>query len=317
MSRYAKLIGVGANLPSRKVTNDHFASYLDTSDEWIRSRTGIVSRYLASDEDTLTSLALPAVKQALEHAGKTAADLDLIIVATTTPERIHPASACLLQAELGASGSAFDIQAVCSGFVYALGVANAMISSGQANCAAVVGADTFSRLLDWNDRSTCILFGDGAGAVILTNDNEPGIIAVEMGANGAQADALSAAGHVENGKLVNASTTKMDGAQVYKFAVRMMREASLKVCQQAGITTDKIDWFVPHQANIRIINDVAKRLQLTDEKVVKTVVEHGNTSAASIPLGLSSIVDKLKPNQHLLLATAGGGFTWGAALLKI
>ena len=254
----------------------------------------------------------------MADAGVDAGDLDLIIVATTTPDRIFPATACLLQDALGASGCpAFDVQAVCSGFIYALSCCEAMIRSGRSRCALVVGADIFSRLLDWNDRTTCILFGDGAGAAVVTAAAQPGIVAVELGARGSAADLLTVPGYPERGSFCGTPTTRMDGKSIFQLAARTMLDSSRAVCKKAGIKPEEIDWFVPHQANQRIIDAITQRLGIPEQSVVSTIAEHGNTSAASIPLALDSIRERIKSGDRVLMSAAGGGLTWGAALAKM
>ena len=312
---YASIAGVGSELPARQVDNHHFAKYLDTSDEWIRKRTGIVRRHLADKDAKLCDLARPAAQKAIAAAGVTADQIDAIIVATTTPDRIFPATACLLQDALGVQGCpAFDVQAVCCGFLYALSCGEAMIRAERSSCALIVGADIFSRLVDWNDRSTCILFGDGAAAVVLKAAANPGIVALQLGAQGSSADILTAEGHPQRGEFCGKPVTRMDGQSVFTLATRAMIESSLAVCDQAAIKPDEIDWFVPHQANQRIISAVAQRLGIGKEKVVATIAEHGNTSAASIPLALDSIGKQIKSGDRVLMCAAGGGLTWGAAL---
>ena len=312
---FATISGTGSQLPERRVANSHFESYLDTSDEWIRQRTGIVHRHLAEKDASLCDLAVPAAEKAMAAAGVGAGDLDLIVVATTTPDRIFPATACLLQDALGAGGcAAFDLQAVCSGFVYALSCCEAMIKAGRSRCALVVGAEIFSRLLDWNDRSTCVLFGDGAGAAVLTAAEQPGIVAVELGAQGSEADILTVPGHPERGGFCGNPTTRMDGSAVFRLAVKTMFESSLSVCTKAGIDPKDINWFIPHQANKRIIDAIGVRLGIPAQSVVTTITEHGNTSAASIPLAMDSISSRIRSGDRVLMTAAGGGLTWGAAL---
>ncbi len=315
MSLHARIVGIGSQLPAKRVANSHFADYLNTSDEWIRERTGIHARYLAEPGTSVCDLAEPAARKALADAQVAAADLDLIVVATTTPDRVFPATACLLQDRLGAGGCpAFDVQAVCTGFLYALSCAEAMFRAGRSRRALVVGADIFSRLLDWQDRSTCILFGDGAGAVVLADASEPGIAAVELGADGSTADALTVPGHPDGGKLTSCATASMDGKLVFKLAVQTMLASSRSVCSKAGIEPATVDWMVPHQANERIIDALADRLGVDADRVVRSIREHGNTSAASIPLGLDTIKEHLKAGTNVLMTAAGGGFTWGAAV---
>ncbi len=317
---FAKITGVGSFLPGQCVSNsDLVAKGVDTSDEWIASRTGIRSRYFASAGQTSSDLALQAALRALEMAGTTAADLDLIIVATSTPDYIFPSTACLLQAKLGNQGAAaFDLQAVCSGFVYALSVAEKFIRSGSHKKALVVGAETFSRILDWNDRGTCVLFGDGAGAVVLEAAEEPGILATALHADGSHHHILSVPGQVAGGQVVGDPFLRMDGQAVFKFAVRVLAEVGRECCDAAGVSPEQIDWLVPHQANIRIIEATAKKLGLSMDKVIVTVDRHGNTSAASVPLALDEAVrdGRIKPGHKVMLEGVGGGFTWGAVLLQ-
>ena len=317
-ARFAKLAGIGASLPSRIVGNDHFERYLATSDEWIVARSGIRHRRLAEPDSKLCDLAEPAARQALDRASCKPDQVDLIIVATTTPDRIFPATACLLQAQLGITNCpAFDLQAVCSGFVYALVTADAFIRTGLANCALVVGADIFSRIIDWEDRSTCILFGDGAGAAILTAATKPGISAVDLGADGSFADLLTVPGYVAGARIVGKGTATMDGRPIFKLAIKSMVKACTAVCARAKIEPANIDWFVPHQANERIIRGTAAQLGIPEKAVVSVVAEQANTSAASVPLALDSLWPQLRVGQNILLAAAGGGLTWGAALITI
>ncbi len=311
---YAKIIGVGGYLPPRVVENEAFSKSLDTSDEWIYSRTGIRRRHLATAEQTSSDLALPAAKDALKQAGIAASELDMIIFATTTPDRIYPASACFLQAALGAAPcAAFDVQAVCSGFLYALAVGEGMIAGGRAKNVLVVGAEVFSSILDWQDRVTCVLFGDGAGAAVLQASDTPGILATEIRADGSYADKLTTPGRVYNGKIVGDPYTRMDGGTVFRFAVAKMFESAESVIKKAG---RRPDWLVLHQANSRIIEAVRRRLQIEPEQCVNCVDECANTSAASIPLALTRFAHKFSPGDTVLVAAAGGGFTWGAALLQ-
>ncbi|MCH9758021.1 MAG: ketoacyl-ACP synthase III [Proteobacteria bacterium] len=312
MSPYARIVGVGGHLPQRVMENDEWQQYIDTSDEWIRSRSGIQRRHIAAEGELASDLALPAAQQALANAQLAAGALDMIIVATTTPDRIYPATACLLQAKLGAAGcAAFDVQAVCSGFMYALSIGEAMIVAGRAKKILVVGAEVYSHILDWTDRGTCVLFGDGAGAAVLTASATPGILATRLHADGNYADKLTVNAHVKGGELLGDGHTRMDGATVYRFAVEKMTEAAKAV---AG--DNEIDWLVLHQANRRIIDTVRKRLQVPEEKTVFSVRDHGNTSAASIPLALAERAADFKGGDRLLLAAVGGGFTWGATYLQ-
>jgi 3-oxoacyl-[acyl-carrier-protein] synthase-3 len=315
----SRIIGTGSYLPEKILTNADLEKIVDTSDEWIRSRTGIRSRHIAADGELTSDLALPAAQKALQSAGVAAGDIDMIIVATTTPDMIFPSTACILQSRLGIAGCpAFDLQAVCSGFVYALGTADLFIRAGQAKKVLVVGAEVYSRILDWNDRGTCVLFGDGAGAVVLAASNTPGILATRLHADGSYKDHLSVPGSVCGGKVWGRPFVHMDGGSVFRFAVRVFEEVAHEVLDQAGLKVSDLDWFLPHQANIRIMEATARRLGLPVEKVIATVDHHGNTSAASIPLALDEAVrdGRIHPGQTLLLEGVGGGFTWGAVLLR-
>jgi len=317
---YSRIIGTGSFLPPNVVTNDDLSRKLDTSDEWIRSRTGIRQRHIADPDVTSSDLALEASRAALAVAGVGAADLDLIIVATSTPDFVFPSTACLLQAKLGAkNGAAFDVQAVCSGFVYALAIADNFIRCGQARHALVVGAEVFSRILDWNDRGTCVLFGDGAGAVVLRADDKPGILATALHADGSHADILAAPGNVSGGQVIGSPLLKMDGQAVFKFAVKVLDDVAREVIEKAGLAPSQIDWLIPHQANVRILEATGKRLGLPPEKLIVTVDRHGNTSAASVPLALDLAMrdGRIRPGQKVLLEGVGGGFTWGAALVEM
>jgi 3-oxoacyl-[acyl-carrier-protein] synthase-3 len=292
---------------------------VDTSDEWIVERTGIRSRHIAAAGQMASDLAVEASLSAIAAAGISAEKIDLIILATSTPDYIFPSTACLLQSKLGISGAAaFDVQAVCSGFIYALTVAEKFINSGSHRCALVVGTEVFSRILDWNDRGTCVLFGDGAGAVILEASEEPGILASALHADGAHHGILEVPGNVCDGKVVGLPFVKMDGPAVFKFAVRVLAEVAREVLDRAGMDDAALDWLIPHQANIRIIQSTAKKLGLAMDKVITTVDRHGNTSAASIPLALDVAVrdGRIKPGHTLMLEGVGGGFTWGAVVLK-
>lgn len=317
---YAKITGVGSYLPSQAVSNDDLvARGVDTSDEWVATRTGIRSRHLAEPGQTSSELGFEAACRALEMAGVDAAELDLIIVATSTPDFIFPSTACLLQSKLGNRGAVcFDLQAVCAGFIYALTVAEKFIRSGSHKKALVVGAEVFSRILDWNDRGTCVLFGDGAGAVVLEASEEPGILATTLHADGSHHGILSVPGNVAGGAVIGDPFLRMDGQAVFKFAVRVLSEVANETCAAAGISTADVDWLIPHQANIRIIEATGKKLGISSDKVVVTVDRHGNTSAASVPLALDAAVrdGRIKPGQKLLLEGVGGGFTWGAVLLQ-
>ncbi len=312
-------------MPPRRVTNADLVAELgakgvDTSDEWIVERTGIKARHFAAHDVCSSDLALEAARQALDAAGLSAKDIDLIIVATSTPDMVFPSTACILQNKLGANGgAAFDVQAVCSGFVYALTVADALIKTGTATKALVVGAEVFSRILDFNDRTTCVLFGDGAGAVVLEASQTPGILASDLHADGKHVGILCVPGHVSGGQVIGDPLLKMDGQAVFKLAVGLLEKAARATLNKAGKTEADLDWLVPHQANIRIMLSTAKKLKMPMDKVIVTVAEHGNTSAASIPLALDAGVrsGKIKPGELVLLEGVGGGFTWGAVLLKM
>lgn len=321
--RYSRILGTGSHLPARRVTNDDLAAQLaadgiETSDAWIIERTGIRARHFAEAHVGASDLALPAARAALEAAGMIAAEIDLIIVATSTPDMVFPSTAALLQQKLGVHGcAAFDVQAVCSGFVYALTVADSMIKSGAASKALVVGAEVFSRILDFKDRTTCVLFGDGAGAVVLGASNEPGIVASELHADGRHVDVLCVPGNVSGGQILGHPMLKMDGPAVFKLAVGVLDKVARAVLEKAGRTEADIDWLIPHQANIRIMEGTAKKLKMPLNKMVATVAEHGNTSAASIPLALDVAVrdGRVKRGDSVMLEGVGGGFTWGAVLL--
>jgi 3-oxoacyl-[acyl-carrier-protein] synthase III len=317
---YSSIIGSGSYLPRNVVTNDDLARRMDTSDEWIRTRTGIRQRHIAEAGETSSSLALEASKAAIASAGIAAQDIDLIILATSTPDYVFPSTACLLQAKLGIKGCpAFDVQAVCSGFVYALAMADLFIRSGQHRCALVVGAEVFSRILDWNDRGTCVLFGDGAGAVILRADAKPGVMASALHADGSYAGILSVPGNVCDGKVTGDPFLRMDGPAVFKFAVRVLDEVARETLAKCGQQVEDIDWLVPHQANLRILESTAKRLGLPPEKLIVTVDTHGNTSAASVPLALDAAIrdGRIRHGHKVMLQAVGGGFTWGAALVRM
>ena len=317
---FARLIGTGSYLPGNPVTNDDLAARgIDTNDEWIVTRTWIRSRYLAEQGATSSEMGLIAAQRALEMAGVSAVDLDLIIVATSTPDFIFPSTACLIQGKLGNKGAAtFDVQAVCAGFAYALGIAEKFIRSGSHKKALVIGAEVFSRILDWNDRGTCVLFGDGAGAVVLEASDTPGILATAMHADGSQNGILNVPGQICNGQVTGDPFLRMDGQAVFKFAVRVLADVAHEVCQTAGLQTQDIDWLIPHQANIRIIEATGKKLGVDRNKVIVTVDRHGNTSAASVPLALDEAVrdGRIQRGHKVLLEGVGGGFTWGAALLE-
>ena len=317
---YARIAGTGSCLPQNIVTNADLASRMHTSDEWIRTRTGIRQRHIAEPSQTASDLALPASLKALEAAGAAPSDVDLIVVATSTPDFVFPSTACLLQAKLGIKGCpAFDVQAVCSGFVYGLAIADKFIRSGQHKCALVVGTEVFSRILDWNDRGTAVLFGDGAGAVVLRAGSGPGIMASALHADGAHAGMLSVPGNICGGRITGSPFVHMDGQAVFKFAVKVLDEVARETLAQCGLTPADVDWLIPHQANVRILDATAKKLGIEPAKVVVTVDQHGNTSAASVPLALDLALrdGRIRPGQRVLLEGVGGGFTWGAVLVEI
>ena len=322
---FSRITGTGSYLPPRRLSNADLVAELaakgvETSDEWIVERTGIRARHFAAPDVSASDLALHASQQALQAAGVAAQDIDLIIVATSTPDMVFPSVACILQNKLGIAGcAAFDVQAVCSGFVYALTVADAMIRTGAATKALVVGSEVFSRILDFSDRTTCVLFGDGAGAVVLEASDTPGILASDLHADGKHVGILCVPGHVSGGAVLGHPVLKMDGQAVFKLAVGVLEDAARATLAKAGKTQDDIDWLIPHQANIRIMQSTAKRLKLSMDKVIVTVDQHGNTSAASIPLALDFGVrsGKIKVGETLMLEGVGGGFTWGAVLLNL
>jgi 3-oxoacyl-[acyl-carrier-protein] synthase-3 len=323
MTRYSRIAGTGSYLPPKRVTNADLAAQLalrglETSDEWIVERTGIRARHFAEPNVPSSELGVQAARQALEAAGRKASEIDLIIVATSTPDMVFPSTATILQNKLGIAGCpAFDVQAVCSGFVYALTVADSLIRTGTAKCALVIGAEVFSRILDFEDRTTCVLFGDGAGAVVLEASDTPGILATDLHADGKHVEILCVPGGVSGGKVHGNPLLRMDGQAVFRLAVGVLEEAARAVLSKAGKTEADIDWLIPHQANIRIMMGTARKLKLPQDKVVVTVDEHGNTSAASIPLALDTAVrsGKVKKGDTLMLEGVGGGFTWGAVLL--
>jgi 3-oxoacyl-[acyl-carrier-protein] synthase-3 len=318
--KYSRIVGTGSYLPSRVMTNADFAARLDTSDAWIRERTGIVQRHIADESQASSDLALEASRRALQAAGVAAGELDLIVVATSTPDYIFPSTACLLQAKLGAKGcAAFDVQAVCSGFVYGLCVADNFVKSGAAKRVLVVGAEVFSRILDWNDRGTCVLFGDGAGAVVLAADSKPGIHASVLHADGSQVDMLSVPGNVCKGRITGSPYLQMNGQGVFKYAVRVLDEVARETVAAAGMSLADVDWLIPHQANVRILEATARKLGIAAERLVVTVDHHGNTSAASVPLALDEFVraGKIRAGHRVLMEGVGGGFTWGASLATL
>ena len=316
---YSRISGTGSYLPDRVVTNDDLAKIVDTNDDWIVSRTGIRERHYAADDQDASDLALIAARRAIDAAGIKTSDIDLIIVATSTPDMVFPSTACILQDKLGIKQCvAFDVQAVCAGFVFALATADKFIRSGTSRCALVVGTEIFSRIMNWEDRGTCVLFGDGAGATVLQASDSPGILSTHLHTDGSYRDALCTPGTVENGKIRGSPVLRMEGSAVYKFAVKAFEEVAWEALHANGMNPAEIDWFICHQANKRIITHAAKKLDLPDEKVVMTVDRHGNTSAASIPLALDVTVreGKIKSGDNVLLAALGGGFAWGAAMLK-
>jgi 3-oxoacyl-[acyl-carrier-protein] synthase III len=325
MRRYSRITGTGSYLPPRRLTNADLVAELasqgvETSDDWIVERTGIRARHFAAPDVCSSDLALEAARKALEAANLQAHEIDLIIVATSTPDMVFPSTACILQNKIGANGcAAFDVQAVCSGFVYALTVADAMIQSGAASKALVIGAEVFSRILDFKDRTTCVLFGDGAGAVVLEASDTPGILATDLHADGKHVGILCVPGHVSGGAVLGDPVLKMDGQAVFKLAVGVLEDAARAVLAKANLTEADIDWLIPHQANIRILQSTARKLKLPMDKVVVTVDQHGNTSAASIPLALDHAVraGQVKKGDTLMLEGVGGGFTWGAVLLNL
>ena len=318
--QYAKISGTGSYLPANRVSNDDLAQKVDTSDEWITARTGIKFRHIAAENEKTSDLAAEAARRALGAAGLDSGEIDLIIVATATPDMQFPSTATIVQQKLGITNGcpAFDVQAVCAGFMYALTTANAYIKSGMAKNALVIGAETFSRIVDWNDRTTCVLFGDGAGAVVLSASDKPGIIHGKLKADGNYLNLLNAPGQIAEGKICGSPYITMDGPGVFKCAVKMLAKIADEVISEAGYTAEQIDWIVPHQANRRIIESTAKHLGLSIDKVILTVQDHGNTSAASIPLALDTGIrsGQIKRGQNLLLEGIGGGFAWGAVLME-
>jgi 3-oxoacyl-[acyl-carrier-protein] synthase-3 len=318
---YSRITGTGSYLPGEPVDNHQLAARgIDTSDEWITERTGIRARHLAAAGTATSDLAFEAARAAIEAAHLAPADIDLIIVATSTPDYIFPSTACLLQAKLGIKGgAAFDVQAVCTGFIYAMATADALIKTGAHKRALVVGAEVFSRILDWKDRGTCVLFGDGAGAVVLEASDKPGIRSSCLHADGSQVGILCVPGQVAAGVVTGDPFLRMDGQAVFKLAVKVLDEAAREAAAKAQMPLDSIDWLIPHQANVRILNSTAKKLGLAPDKLVVTVDRHGNTSAASIPLALDEAVraGRIKSGHQVMLEGVGGGFTWGAVLLEM
>ncbi|TXI29298.1 MAG: ketoacyl-ACP synthase III [Nitrosomonas oligotropha] len=316
---YSRITGTGSYLPEKILTNLDLERMVDTSDEWIRTRTGITQRHIAAEDQVASDLALYACQNAMQAAGVTSQDIDLIIVATTTPDMIFPSTACILQNKLGIENCpAFDVQAVCSGFVYALATADMFVSSGKCRNALVVGSEIYSKILDWNDRSTCVLFGDGAGAVVLSQSDQPGILSTHLHASGSHSNILSAPGSISGGKVQGTPYINMEGNAVFKFAVKVLEEVVQEAMAKNDLQSTDIDWLIPHQANIRIIQSTARKLGLPMDKVVVAVDKHGNTSAASIPLALDMAVrdGRIQRDQLVLLEGVGGGFTWGAVLLR-
>ncbi|MBX9810085.1 MAG: ketoacyl-ACP synthase III [Burkholderiales bacterium] len=319
MTLYSRIAGTGSYLPKKILTNRDLERTVDTSDEWIFTRTGIRQRHIAADNEATSDLALNAARRAIEAAGITPKDIGLVVVATTTPDMVFPSTACILQSKLGIKGSpAFDVQAVCSGFVYGLTIADQFMKSGRYDHILVVGAEIYSRILDWNDRGTCVLFGDGAGAVVLKKSTEPGILSCHLHADGSYAGTLSVPGTVCGGKVSGRPLLQMEGNTVFKFAVKVLGEVAEEALAANKLQKSDIDWLIPHQANIRIIQATARKLGLSMEKVVTTVERHANTSAASVPLALDEAVrdGRIHPGQHVLLEGVGGGFTWGAVLVR-
>ena len=316
---WSRITGTGSYLPLHALTNKALEERIDTSDEWIFTRTGIRQRHVAANGETTSDLGAHASRQAMEAAGITAAEIDLVVVATTTPDMVFPSTACILQHKLGITrGAAFDVQAVCTGFVYALAVADQLIAGGQHRCALVVGAEVFSRLLDWTDRRTSVLFGDGAGAVVLQASDRPGILSTHLHSDGQYGDILCVPGAFHAGEVQGRAFLHMDGQAVYRFAVRALDEVCREALEHNGVQGHEVDWFVPHQANVRIIESTAQKLGLPAERIVFTVEHHGNTSAASVPLALDTAVrdGRIRPGQTIMLAAVGGGMTWGSVLLR-
>ncbi|BBF86460.1 3-oxoacyl-[acyl-carrier-protein] synthase, KASIII [Aquitalea magnusonii] len=316
---HSRILGTGSYLPSNVLTNAMLAERVETSDEWIVSRTGIHARHIVSDEETTSDLALKAAEAAIQSAGIDKAEIDLIIVATTTPDMIFPSTACLLQEKLGIHGcAAFDVQAVCAGFMFALTTAHNYIKGGMASKVLVVGAEVMSRVMDWEDRRTCVLFGDGAGAVILGASDEPGILHAKLASDGRYKDILNTPAQISGGKIQGIPFLHMDGPAVFKFAVKALSDIASSTLAEAGVDKSQVDWLVPHQANLRIIESTAKHLGMSMERVIVTLPQQGNTSAASIPLALDHAVrdGRIQRGQTILLEGIGGGFAWGAVLLQ-
>ncbi|HPA90277.1 MAG TPA: beta-ketoacyl-ACP synthase III [Quisquiliibacterium sp.] len=325
MTVFSRIVGTGSALPERRVDNDELcrelaARGIETSSDWIVERTGIRQRHLAAPETSSSMLAIEAARKALEMAGVAAETVDLIIVATSTPDYVFPSTACLVQKALGApGGAAFDVQAVCSGFAYGLATADAMIRTGMAHRALVIGAEVFSRILDWNDRGTCVLFGDGAGAVLLDAGSTPGILAARLHADGRHEGILRTAGNVSGGGITGHPFLTMDGQAVFKLAVSVLDSVARETVAAAGMAVSDVDWLIPHQANVRILQATGRKLGIPPERVIVTVDQHANTSAASVPLALDLAIrdGRIKPGQHVLMEGVGGGFTWGAVLARM
>ncbi|GAC1620964.1 MAG: ketoacyl-ACP synthase III [Nevskia sp.] len=316
---YSRIVGTGSYLPARIVTNRELETTIETSDDWIVSRTGIEARHVAADDEMTSDLAVNAARAAMTSAGITPDDVDLIIVATTTEDMVFPSTACLVQAKLGVKqGAAFDVQAVCTGFIYALAIADKLVACGQHKCAIVIGAEVFSRILDWNDRRTCVLFGDGSGAVVIKQSDAPGILSSHLHSDGSLSHILRVPGGISGGQLRGSPYLEMDGQAVYRVAVKNLAECAQEALDKNQVQASDIDWYVPHQANIRIINTLADKVGVPRERVVVTVAKQGNTSAASVPLALDAAVrdGRIKPGNLVLLQGVGGGMTWGSVLLR-
>jgi 3-oxoacyl-[acyl-carrier-protein] synthase-3 len=317
--RRSRVAGTGSYLPEKVLTNRDLEAMVETSDQWIVERTGIRERHIAAEGESTSDLALAASRHALAAAGLRPGDIDLIVLATSTPDMVFPSSACLLQQKLGIRhGAAFDVQAVCAGYIYALATADQFIRSGMHRRALVVGAEVFSRILDWKDRSTCVLFGDGAGAMVLEAAEEPGILSSHLHADGAYAGILCTPGHVSGGGVLGDPTVKMDGGAVFKLAVRVLEETAREALEANGLGVGDVDWLVAHQANVRILTHTAKKLGIPPEKCVVTVDRHANTSAASVPLAVDVAVrdGRIRRGDLVLLEGVGGGFTWGSVLIR-
>jgi 3-oxoacyl-[acyl-carrier-protein] synthase-3 len=328
MTLYSKIIGTGSDLPPKRVTNQDLTAQLaergiETSDEWIFSRSGILARHYAEPDVFSSDLAVAASRRALDMAGLVANDIDLIILATSTPDYFggFPSTACVVQRKLGITNGcpAFDVQAVCSGFVYAVSIADNFIKCGAHKKVLIIGTEVFSRILDFRDRTTCVLFGDGAGAIVLAGSGEPGVLTTKLHADGSHSDILCVAGNLNGGALAGSAFLHMDGPAVFKLAVSVLEKVANEALHAANMTAQKVDWLIPHQANIRIMQHTAKKLGLPKERMVVTVDQHGNTSAASIPLALDQALrdGRIKPGQNVMMEAVGGGFTWGAVLARM